>query len=104
MESPKVIGRTEDQDDDIRAETAHAQTVVRQFHGGANGEISVSLFRSLDDEDRGGVVLRITVRDQEQCFMPTARLIEGGVDLHMAGDTEASNLMLSLRELLAAAN
>lgn len=101
MENPKVIGRTEDQDADIRADTALAQTVVTPFHGGANGELSVSLFRSVDNEDRGGVVLRITLCDQEQCFLPTSRVIEGGVELHMAGDIEASTLMQSLRELLA---
>lgn len=103
MDNPKIIGRTEDQNADIRAPTKLVHTVIVPFEGGANGELSVSLFRSSDDEDRGGVVLRITLRDEEQSFLPTAQIIEGGVEVHMAGDIEATTLIHALKTALGTA-
>lgn len=72
------------------------------YASGAIGEVSVQVFTSTDDEDRGGIVIRLAVHDEGSSFIPAAVATPAGVDIHMAGDAEAASLIRALRGVLAA--
>lgn len=101
MDAPKVIGRTDDDEStDERAKTHLIRTVSIPYEAGAIGEVTVSVFRSIGDEDRGGIVLRITLADQASSFIPFAKNIDSGVEVHMAGDIEADSFSQAIRSAL----
>ena len=102
MNEPNVIGRDEFDDEDARSATRLVQDVTIPYEGGAVGSIKVSIFRSTASEDRGGVVIRITLEDQASSFLPTAVSIPHGIELHMAGDIESKTMVNALRTGLAA--
>jgi hypothetical protein len=64
--------------------------------------MTASIFKSTDAEDRGGVVLQILCRNDYSAMTPFARNIDGGVELHMAGDLESATLMRALETLITA--
>lgn len=108
MNNPSVIGRDEyaaidgsgaiaADDLDERAGTNLVSTVSIPFQTGAIGTLRVQVFSSTDDEDRGGVVLRITMENDASAFTPYARNIENGVEVHMAGDGEGNALINALK-------
>lgn len=106
MTNPSILGRQEEDDEtgqkpDARASTTLVHTVTVPFEAGAVGEVTVSAFRSTDDEDRGGVVLRLTLADKASSFVPYAKLIPSGVEVHIAGDVEAKSLIQALKTALA---
>lgn len=102
MQSPKILGRMEDDEHiDSRASTQIFHKVEVPFEGGAIGKVSVIVFKSQDDEDRGGLVFRITLDDQGSSFIPHAVNIENGIELHMAGDIEAQSLVQALKTALS---
>jgi hypothetical protein len=109
MKNPSVIGRDEyaaiddsgavaADDLDERAGTNLISTVSIPFEAGAIGTLRVQVFSSMDDEDRGGVVLRITMENDASAFTPYSRNIENGVEVHMAGDAEGKALVNALKE------
>lgn len=100
MQNPKVIGRGEFDDEDDRSSTIHVRTVTERFEGGAVGALNISVFKSSSNEDRGGLVVRITIEDQGSSFLPTTRRIPNGIEVHMAGDIEARSLVKALRIVL----
>lgn len=62
--------------------------------------LTAELFESIDDEDRGGVVIRIKLPQTESGdYIPYARLIPDGIEIHMAGDSEGHALVEALRQL-----
>lgn len=64
MHNPEILGRMDDDDTiDIRSSTSHIGTAEIPFEGGACGKVTVKVFKSDDDEDRGGLVFRITLDD-----------------------------------------
>lgn len=102
LNNPEILGRSEeDNAPDVRASTRLLHTVSVPFEGGAIGKLSVSVFQSNDDEDRGGLVMRITLQNEGSSFLPVARDIEDGVELHMAGDIEARSLVHALKTALS---
>ena len=106
MNTISVLGR-QDNDElsdapDPRAPTKLVADVRVPFEGGAVGEAQVQLLRSTDIEDRGGLVLRITIADQGSSFVPYAKLIENGVELHIAGDIEAKSVAAAILGVLQA--
>lgn len=102
MNNPRILGRSEEDNQlDARSSTRLLHTVSVPFEGGAIGELSVSVFQSVDDEDRGGLVLRITLKNEGSSFLPLAQNIEEGIDLHMAGDIEAKTLVHALKTALS---
>ena len=102
MQDPKVLGRTLDDDSiDERAATKLVNTFSVPYEGGAVGEITVSVYQSTDDEDRGGIVLRITSTDQASSFISFAKTIDDGIEIHMAGDIEAKSMVQALKTALA---
>ena len=110
MENPDVIGRDEYAATgdispnelnglDSRASTTLARSVSIPFEAGAIGELNISKFVSTDTEDRGGVVLRITMNNDTGSFFPYAVNIDNGVELHIAGAAEATSLMDALKAI-----
>lgn len=101
MNHPDIIGRYNEDETTSRADTQLIHSVSVPFEGGAIGEVTVSVFRSTDQEDRGGVVLRITLEDQASSFLPFSRTIPSGIELHMAGDIEAQSFVHALKTALS---
>ncbi len=106
MENPKIIGRDDEGgaglQQDIRADTVPVHTVTLPYPSSVAGEVKVSVFRSLEDADRGGYVFRITVAsDNMPLWQPFAKHIPSGVELHMAGDHEARQVIDALKTALA---
>ena len=102
MQSPAILGRMEDDElIDSRASTQLVHTVEVPFEGGAIGKVVVTVFKSQDDEDRGGLVFRITLDDQGSSFIPHAVSLGNGIELHMAGDIEAQSLVHALKTALS---
>lgn len=88
----------------IEATPVATTTVVsnekEDFSGGANGQALVEKFESDGDGEAGGYVLRFLVADQEQSRIPYGLNIELGVEVHLAGETEARAMLVALRKLL----
>ena len=103
METPSILGRTDDDDTtDQRATTRLTSGAFIKFEGGAVGQITVSAYQSNDDEDRGGVVLRVTLENDASSFTPVAKNVANGIEIHMAGDIEGKALIRALKSALAA--
>ena len=104
MTAPSILARSDTDEPtytpDARSPTALAGEVRVPFEGGAVGEVTVQVFRSTGSEDRGGLVLRITLVDQGQSFIPYARLIPGGIEVHIAADIESKSVAGALRAAL----
>ena len=101
---PDVLGRQPDDYEDrasVRAKTELKHTATQGYDANVIGDMTVSVFKSTDIEDRGGIVLRITSEDRASSFIPHAVNIENGVELHLAGDLEAATLVRVLRGVLA---
>ena len=48
-------------------------------------------------------MLRITSRDDGSSFLPFARVIPGGVELHMCGDIEARSMLEAIFQAIVPA-
>lgn len=112
MTNPKLLARQPDdliEHNDIadkramqpRAETTDGTSVTEIFSGGAEGALHVAMYNSTDTGDRGGAVLRLKIDSEGQAFLPYAVNIDGGVDIHIAGETEAKKVLAALRAVLA---
>lgn len=99
---PKIIGRDSDGNEHERASTVSGPQTSIEFVSGVEGTAKVQIFTSVDDEDRGGVVFRFEIDDQNYSFIPFARNTEKGVELHFAGEAEAESLINALKGVLAA--
>ena len=100
MSQIDVIGRIDDGTTDLRAACEVVCSVSIPFEGAAIGEIQAARFDSIDCEDRGGCVLKVTLRNDASSFLPFARNIDGGIEIHVAGDIEAKAFLAALRALL----
>ena len=58
-------------------------------------------FKSDGDDEAGGFVLRFLGADQEQSHIPYGVNIELGLEVHLAGETEARAMLVALRRLLS---
>lgn len=96
---PDVIGRADASNLIDHRSSASLVATARGMSG--FGSIKIDAFASVDDEDRGGVVLRIRMTDRGDGFEPFARNIPGGVEIHMAGDAEGEGMMVAMREVLS---
>lgn len=99
-QGPQITGRDEDGSTYDRSGTRRVCAVRVDYTTGAIGSISVRLFESLDDEDRGGLVLRIEGKDQGSSFIPYCKALPGGVELHFAGDAESAAAAIAIVEAL----
>jgi len=102
--SPRLIGRSDRDELSERASTLLTATVRHEFVGGACGIATADVHRSVDGEDRGGVVVALRVDDHGSAMLPWARVIPRGVELHFAGDDEADALCAALVQALALRN
>ncbi len=98
----RIVGRVAGNDTlyDRAGATRAGAVSVEYVTCGAEGAAKAARFNSLDDEDRGGVTLHLTVDDQEGGFCPHAENIPGGVALYLAGEAEAEAMLIALAELL----
>ena len=80
-------------DGDVRAGTEHVATTSVEFCAGVEGEAVVQTFKSLDDEDRGGFVLRLRMRDGGGVMLPHAKALPDGLELQLPGEIEATALL-----------
>lgn len=101
-ETPEIVGRDDDDFLDVRSRTRRRASVTHQFVSGATGDAHVELFESLDDEDRGGVVLRLRVYDGGSSMVPWTRNVPHGAEVHLGGEAEAEALCVALIQALAA--
>lgn len=101
MSNPPVIGRYNGNETDERSSTelVSSTSVLIGLAGGDT--VTCECFRSTDCTDRGGVVLRVSLDKDNPSFLPFAKNIEGGIELHMAGDIEARSLVAALKAGLA---
>lgn len=97
----RVIGRMDDDSTDERARCEVISTVSIPFEGAAVGEVIVIRLASCESEDRGGCVLKIEINNFASSFLPFAKKIDRGVEIHMAGDIEAKAFLAALRAALA---
>lgn len=98
----KIIARNYDNTEDERAGTVSGPQMSIEFVSGAQGTAKVQTFISLDDEDRGGVILKFEIIDGDCAFIPCATKTKNGVELHFAGEAEAKSLINALKGVLAA--
>ena len=96
----KIIGRNSYDEGNERADTVPGPQKSLKFVSGAQGTAKVQMFTSVDDEDRGGVILKFEIIDGDCEFIPFARMTEKGAELHFAGDAEAENLINALKSVL----
>lgn len=101
----KILGRSPKEKSSEASERAQAKAGPKMeidYVSGAQGTAVVQVFTSEDDEDRGGVMLRFTVKQPDCSFIPALKDIDDGVELHIAGDAEAASFIKALRGILAA--
>ena len=65
------------------------------------GEAVVEGFLSTEEEDRGGVILKLT-HASDNGFEPYSRKVLGGVEIHLCGQEEALALLVCLAPVIAA--
>jgi hypothetical protein len=91
QKSPRLKGRRKlDGIVHLIAETGHVYSQSVDYTGVAGG-VTVDVYRAVDPKDIG-VVLRIKSAG-EVGFVAHAEVIEGGVELHLAGD-QAERVLL----------
>lgn len=111
MTNPQLLAREPDEEienNDIankrrmqpRAGTLRVSSVTEIFHGGAEGTVHAARFDSVDIEDCGGVVLRLTIDSMGQAFVPYAVNVDGGIEIHLAGATEAKHAIAALKTVI----
>ncbi len=104
MNNPQVLGRLHDEPNECaeeRASTIAGPEIRIPYVCGAEGVAKVQIFTSEDDEDRGGIVIRFSIDNDDCSFLPASKITDTGVELHMAGDAEAASLITALRGALA---
>ena len=105
MNEPEILGRHPEEPNEkasSRAGTSAGPQMSIPYTSGSIGEVTVQVFTSNDDEDCGGVVIRLSVEDHGSSFIPAVRPTPTGAEIHMAGDAEAASLIRALRGVLAA--
>jgi hypothetical protein len=98
--NPKIFGRSSSISED-RADTYKGLTLSIPFQGGTCGKMSAEIYFSKEKEDRGGIVLKV-MGDDSAAFIPHAKNIDGGIEIHMAGCTEAAVFLDLLKGVLSA--
>jgi hypothetical protein len=99
--NPQLIGRhPNDSYLDERSTTQNGTSLSIPFQSMVCGILTIEIFPSDQKEDRGGIVLRITNNDQGGSFLPHAKDIESGVEIHIAGDAESEVALLALRKII----
>ena len=95
-ESPRLIGRRKiDGSRHLCAETKHVYSKYVQYTGDVIGGVTVDIYRAQDPKGVG-VVLRITSTG-DVGFIAHAEVIDGGIELHLAGDQAERSLLDALR-------
>lgn len=103
---PDLIGRIKGTGEDtasVRSGTALLTSASVPFDGAAVGVATVNVFESTNCDgngggDDGGLVFRCTIRNDASAFQPHAVLIANGVDLHIAGEDEATAMLSALHQ------
>ena len=99
--APQIRGRCESEIEvvaDPRASTelaAVASCSTPPFNGGRY-VACVRIWKSVDDEDRGGFVLSFSSQDTSEAFIPVAFASTRGTDIHLAGECEGLAFLKAL--------
>jgi hypothetical protein len=98
---PTLLARTPD--DKLRqlAHTRWVASACHEFVGGVCGVARVEAFASERHGNRGGFVVRMRVDHDGRALLPSVKLLDDGVELHLAGDDEAEALCVALIQVLA---
>lgn len=103
MNNPNVLGRLHDEPNENSSERSSTSICTEktiEYVSGAQGVARVQVFTSNDDEDRGGIVIRFSIEDDDCSFWPAAKITNNGVELHMCGDAESTALITALKQAL----
>lgn len=76
------------------AETKHVHSKHAPYTGTASAGVTVDIYRAIDPKGVG-VVLRITSTG-DVGFLAHAKAIDGGIELHLAGDQAEQSLLNAL--------
>jgi len=101
MSSHKIIGKYGDNETDIRSDTEIVSEVSVPLTINGLGEVRVSVFKSTDSASRGGFVLQIYMDKQDSGFQPIAVNKEECVELHIAGEIEANQVIKALKAAIS---
>jgi hypothetical protein len=97
MIRPQLIGKFGDNETDERSETELVCHVSVPLCINGDGEARVSVFKSTNITNRGGVVIRLTMDEQDSGFQPFSKNLNNGVELHIAGEIEANSFITALK-------
>ena len=104
---PAILGRNPEDPSGAptqRSNVEEAACATLHYATGATGKATVAVYRSVQDLDRGGMVLRFAIENSEASFLPTATLTPEGVDIHIAGEAEAEAMVIALQTALVQLN
>jgi len=102
---PMILGRAVGESPEHASERARTEKVCEvavPYVSGATGTARAELFRSADNEDRGGVILRLTTEDGGSSFAPMFRVVENGIELHLTGEAEGNAFLRAIVGAIAA--
>ncbi len=101
----EISGRNADdpihQIGDAQAKFREGWSIRIPFEDGFGGTLVASLHRSKDNEDRGGIVISITIEHDGQQLVPTAQNIKNGIELHLGADYGAQVFLSAIAALQA---
>ena len=103
VDLPDVTGRSpEDNAEYHLSNTRRGRRAEIKSWVGGGCEVVAEIFHSTYGEDCGGWVLRIRlVGALGDAMLPTAKLIPGGVELHVGGEEEGRRVAQVVRAVLA---
>ena len=105
--SPMLLRRPAGDSPESASATVHTEKVSEKrvpYVSGATGTARAELFRSTDDSkaSHGGVILRVTIENGGASYAPSFRVVEDGIELHLAGEAEAEALLRAIAGAIAA--
>lgn len=101
MSEPKIIKKNSDNETSqvIPTELVSVVTVPLCING--PGDVTVSVFESVDSGGNGGIILRIALDKQDSGFQPVVITNDGYVEVHIAGSIEANQTIKALKAALS---
>lgn len=91
-----------------RAGTKLVVEVRTDYTTGVIGTSKVKIYQSLDDEDRGGVVIDIEIDNDSGGFAPNCEMLsghdpydrKGAIRITLLGDAESTSVLIALKKAI----